>query len=382
MDALRVLVVDDELWIRAAVARDLKTFTVSIPDMQERIGFLVDEAETGEEALEKIEAQQPHIMLLDLKLPGISGLEVLDQIKEKHTDLLTIMITAYASIETAVRATKSGAYDFVAKPFTPEELEHVLQKAARQIVVAERARELAREQRQVRFQFISVLAHELKAPLNAIEGYLNVIMDHSAGDDPRIYEEMLRRSMARTRGMRKMIVDLLDLTRIESGLKQRELAPVDLLDVAQTAIETAMPDAAQRNISVHLHCEAPIVMQADRNELDMVLNNLVSNAVKYNNEGGEVAVNLSRRDDAVLIAVSDTGIGMSEEDREQLFEPFVRIKNEKTIGILGSGLGLAILKKVALMYNGDVTVTSAPEMGSTFTVTLRDIASGFEGSGI
>lgn len=382
MDALRVLVVDDELWIRAAVIRDLKDFTVAIPDTQERIGFIVDEAESGEEALEKIEAQAPHIMFLDLKLPGISGLEVLEKMKEKNTELLTIMITAYASIETAVRATKSGAYDFVAKPFTPEELEHVLQKAARQIVVAERARALAREQHQVRFQFISVLAHELKAPLNAIEGYLNVIMDHSAGDDPCIYEEMLRRSMARTRGMRKMIVDLLDLTRIESGLKQRELAPVDLLDAAQTAIETAMPDAAQRNISVHLHCEAPIVIEGDRSEIDMVMNNLVSNAVKYNKDGGEVSVELSRRDGAVTISVSDTGIGMSGEERAQLFEPFVRIKNDKTIGILGSGLGLAILKKVALMYNGDVTVTSEPDAGSTFTVTLCDSISSSAGAGI
>lgn len=372
MDPLRVLVVDDEVWIRAAVSRDLQEFHVAVPDTNDRVRFEVAEAGSGEEALEIIEANPPHIMLLDLKLPGISGLDVLERVARQYPDLLTVMITAYASIETAVRATKSGAYDFVAKPFTPEELEHVLQKAARHIVITERARALAQEQHQVRFQFVSVLAHELKAPLNAIEGFLDVVLSHSAGDNPSVYEEMLRRSLARTRSMRKLIVDLLDLTRIESGVKKRELSPVDLLDVAQTTVETAAPDAAAKGVTIQLHCEGAITMHADRTELEIVLNNFVSNAVKYNRQGGRVSIDISRRDDVITIAVSDTGIGMSQEEVERLFQPFMRIRNEKTAGILGSGLGLTIAQKVALLYNGEVNVTSEPEVGSTFTITLRD----------
>jgi hypothetical protein len=372
MSALRVLVVDDELWIRAAVARDLGEFTVSIPDMNEKVTFQVDEAESGEEALEKINAAPPHIVLLDLKLPGISGLDVLEQVGQKFPETATIMVTAYASIETAVRATKSGAYDFLAKPFTPEELEHVMQKATRHIVVAERAKSLAAEQRKVRFQFISVLAHELKAPLNAIEGYLNVIHDRSAGAEQRVYDEMLSRCVTRTRYMRKMIIDLLDLTRIESGLKKRELTRIDLLDVAQSAVETATPDAAERNVTVYLHCEDPVFLVADRNEVEVVLNNLISNAVKYNHENGCVTITLTPRPGEAEISVSDTGIGMTKEEVDRLFEPFVRIKNDKTVGILGSGLGLAIVRKVASMYDGEVKVASEAGAGSTFTVILRE----------
>ncbi len=104
----------------------------------------------------------------------------------------------------------------------------------------------------------------------------------------------------------------------------------------------------------------------------MVFNNLVSNAVKYNKDGGRVEVLCERVDDLVVITVSDTGIGMSEEEAAQLFESFVRIKNDKTFGILGSGLGLAVVKKVASLYNGAATVSSKPDEGSTFRVTLRD----------
>lgn len=373
MPQLRVLVVDDEFWIRAAVLRTLQDYAVQVEDVEGPVTFAFEEAETGEEALEKLDENPFEIVLLDLKLPGISGLDVLEHIADKYSPTLTIMITAYASIETAVRATKSGAYDFLAKPFTPEELEQVIQKAAQHIIIAEQARALAREQRQVRFQFLSVLAHELKAPLNAIEGYMDAIEYRSAGDDQRVYDEMMRRCRTRTRYMRKLIIDLLDLTRIESGQKRRELTEIDLQRAVQATVETVLLEANERGITIQsLSAEAPVTMRADRTEIEMVLNNLVSNAVKYNRDGGQVTISCAREGDAVSIVVADTGIGMTEEEVAQLFNSFVRIKNEKTFGILGSGLGLAIVKKVATLYHGNVQVVSEPDVGSTFHVTLLD----------
>ena len=368
-ETLRILVTDDEPGMRLGVARALKDFTVSVPDAGGVVRFEVEAADSGEQALAKIEARPPHILLLDYKLPGISGLEVLDRLHDRF-DILTIMITAYASLDTAVTAIKHGAYDFLAKPFTPEELKITIRKTAGRLILAEQARRLAREKRQVRFQLISVLAHELKAPLAAVEGYLRIIKERSAGDDPAVYERMLDRSFIRTEGMRKLIGDLLDMTRIESGRKRRDLADVDLADVARAAIETAMPDAARRQVTIALAADGPVVVKADRGELEIIFNNLVSNAVKYNRDGGRVDVALSRRDGAAVIRVKDTGIGMRPEDVERLFGEFVRIKNEKTRRILGSGLGLSILKKLAALYGGDVTVESTPDVGSCFTVTL------------
>ena len=201
METLKLLVCDDEMGMRMGVARALRDFSVDIPDVDESVRFQVELAETGEEALQKIAADPPQILLLDLKLPGISGLDVLEELHEKDIETLTVMITAYASIETAVRATKQGAYDFLAKPFTPTELKSTVTKAAKHLMVARQARRLAQEKRQVRFQFISVLAHELKAPINAVEGYLNVVRDGTIGDNPEIMNQIVFRCLDRIQGM-------------------------------------------------------------------------------------------------------------------------------------------------------------------------------------
>jgi signal transduction histidine kinase len=371
-ETLRILVADDEPGMRAGVARALRDFTVSLPDVNVDVCFEIEQAESGEQTLEKVAARPPHILLLDYKLPGISGLEVLDRLQGHRGEILTIMITAYASLDTAVSAIKRGAYDFLAKPFTPEELKNTIRKTAGRLILAQQARKLAQEKRQVRFQLTSVLAHELKAPLAAVEGYLRIIRDRSAGADEAAYRRMLERSLIRTEGMRKLIGDLLDMTRIESGRKRRDFADVDVADVARMAIETAMPEAVGRRITVALDAEPPVTMKADRGELEIILNNLVSNAVKYNRDGGSVRVAVRREGGAVVIAVSDTGIGMTKEDAARLFGEFVRIKTDKTRDILGSGLGLSIVRKLAILYGGDVSVTSEPDVGSTFTVVLRE----------
>jgi signal transduction histidine kinase len=381
VESLHVLVVDDEPGMRLGVSRALRNFTVRIPDVDDEVRFACDQAESGEQALEKITARAPDILLLDHKLPGISGLDVLQQMAEKNIEALTVMITAYASLDTAITATKRGAYDFLAKPFTPDELKSAVRKAAKHLILQRQARRLAEEKRQVRFQFISVLAHELKAPLGAVQGYLRIVRDRSAGEDMETYDKMVRRSLVRLEGMQKLIFDLLDLTRIESGQKKRDLRDeVDVVSVARESVENFTPDAGERGISIELHAPETLAMRADPGELAIIFNNLISNAVKYNRDNGRVDVTLSDEKGEIRVDVSDTGIGMSEEDVQRLFGEFVRIKNEKTRNILGSGLGLSILRRLANLYGGDVSVRSQPEVGSTFTVTLQRSGEGGDDS--
>jgi two-component system, sensor histidine kinase and response regulator len=368
---LRMLVVDDEPGMQQGIMRALRDFKVSLPYMQMEAAFEVTTTDNGEAALELIEKTKPDILMLDHKLPGISGLEVLEKIAPRKDEMLTIMITAYASLETAITAIKRGAYDFLAKPFTPIELRDVVSKATRNIILAQQAKKLAEEKRQIRFQFISVLAHELKSPLAAVEGYLHIVKDRSVGDDPTAYDQMLGRSLVRLEGMRKLIGDLLDLTRIESGQKKRELTDIDLRKTAQSVIETFTPAAQERAIAIELKGDTDIHLNGDGGEIEIILNNLVSNAVKYNRDGGRVEVVFKNGPDSITITVSDTGIGMSQEDTARLFEDFVRIKNEKTRNILGSGLGLSIVKKLAHLYNGNISVKSTPDQGTTFTVVLK-----------
>lgn len=361
---------DDEPGMRMGVARALRNFSCHIQDIDQDVNFDVQEAETGEEALELIEAQCPDILLLDHKLPGISGLDVLDAITNRGCDMLTVMITAYATLETAVSATKRGAHDFLAKPFTPGELHATVSKTAKHLLIAREARRLAEERRQVRFQFISVLAHELKSPLAAVEGYLNIIRDKAAGEELAAYDKMLDRSVIRIVGMRKLIMDLLDLTRIESGRKQREITTVDLREVAEMAIETVKPSADDKGVTIEMKCDGDPTLTGDRGEMEIICNNLISNAVKYNRDGGSVNITMSVDADEIKMAVADTGIGLTQEEAAKLFSDFVRIKNNKTKNIDGSGLGLSIVKKLAGLYAGDVNIVSQPDVGSTFTVTI------------
>jgi signal transduction histidine kinase len=372
VETLRVLVVDDETGMRLAVARVLNTYTVRPDESDEHaVGFAVETADTGEAALEMMAASVPHILLLDMKLPGMSGLDVLREIRERRIDTLTVMITAYATLETAIEATKRGAHDFLPKPFTPEDLRVAIRRVVRHLAVQREARRLAEEKRQVRFQFISVLGHELKAPLAAVEGYLQIMKDGSAGSDPAVLARIIDRALVRTEGMRKLIVDLLNMTRIESGQKRRDLVAADLREAAAAAIETAAPAASARGITIRLEAPARAPLVADRGELDIVFNNLVGNAVKYNRDHGSVTITVDRAGGCWRLRVSDTGIGLAAEDARRLFQDFVRIKNDQTRAIPGTGLGLSIVKKVAQLYGGDATVESEPGAGSTFTVTLK-----------
>jgi signal transduction histidine kinase len=372
MMILRTLVVDDELGMRLSIQRTLNKFKLSLPHVDEDIGFDVDIAETGEEAVEKINKNNPDLLLLDYKLPGMSGLDILDRITNQESEMITIMITAFASIEVAVVAIKRGAFDFLPKPFTPQELKNNVAKAAERLILARQVKKLAQEKNKVRFQLLSVLGHELKAPLNSIDGYLDIMAKKRMGENISAYDHIIDRCNVRLEGMRKLILDLLDLTRMESGEKKRELQKQNIRTFAELSIETLLPEAEKRNITVFLHSDPQVPMHCDSSEIEIIFNNLVSNAVKYNRDGGTVNIFLKAENGIVTIEVKDTGIGMTEEEAAKLFQEFVRIKNEKTKNILGSGLGLTIVKKIAKSYNGDITVKSVPDVGSSFIVTLQD----------
>ena len=367
---LRVVMVDDEEPLCLGVKRIVEKYSFSLPEVEVEVGYDFAHFQSGEAFLEALASGHDYdLLLLDLKLPGINGLDVLQEVSDQGREILTLFITAYATFETAVKATKLGAYDFLPKPFAPDELRYGLRKASTQLILSREARKLAEEKRQIRFNFISVLAHELKSPINAVEGYLNILADEVPAEDQR----MIERSLIRLEGMKKLIFDLLDLTRIESGQKQRRFSDLDLGQIAASAIELFEIDAGDRDITIALDCPAVVSLHGDGGEIEIVLNNLISNAVKYNRDGGRVDVRLRRAGDIVTVTVTDTGIGLAPTEAAKLFNEFTRIKNEDTVNILGSGLGLSTVRKLARLYGGDAAVASAPGEGSTFTVTLYDV---------
>lgn len=371
MDKLKVLVVDDEFGIRSGIKRILDKFEVDYPFMDDPIGFEVSEADTGEKAIEMLETEKFDIVLLDNKLPGIQGVEVLEFINSKKIDSKVVMITSYASLELAVRVTKEGAIDFVPKPFTPQELRSSLENITKQIFLRHMTTKLQKEGKQIRFQFLSMLSHELKAPVNAVEGYLNIIKEHNCGDNIAEYMPMIDRSLERLNAMRSIIMDMLDLTKIESRQAKNNVQPVDFCQVAKICMSTLQPMAIQKDVKIYLNCSGPVVMDFDPDDLEIILNNIFSNAVKYNKDGGRVDCNFTDNESNVEIQVTDTGIGISEDDQQKLFKEFVRIKNEETRKIPGSGLGLSIVKRILENYDSEISMESELNKGTTIKIKIN-----------
>ncbi len=370
MSTLKLLIVDDEPGIRSGITRILRNYRVDYPFLNEDFTFNILEAETAEIGLDLIKSEKPDIVLLDNKLPGMSGIELLEIIRKEHFDVYVMMITSFASLDLAVRATKNGAYNFIPKPFTPNELKTAINDISKHLFLKRVTRKMQETGKEVRFQFLSVLSHELKSPLNAIDGYLKLMKDKQLGNNLDDYSEMIERSMIRVKGMRNLILDLLDLTKLESGKKIQHIESVNLREIAQIAINTMEPMAIQQNIKIFLESNVQTNIQADADELEIIFNNLISNAVKYNCENGSVFINLLQEGNTFIIKVKDTGIGMEASDVEKLFHEFTRIRNDKTKHISGSGLGLSILQKMVNKYNGEITVNSVWNKGTEFVVSL------------
>lgn len=371
IETLTLWIVDDEPGLCLGAAKSLNEYVVTFSDLPERVGFSVTSFHTGEAFLEQVDlGVLPDILLLDHRMPGISGLEILEILSARNIKLMTIMITAYGTFEYAVQATKLGAFDFVPKPFTPRELRYSIEKAVRDLILTRKARQLETEKKKVRFEMISVVSHELKSPINAIEGYLDIMKAQRLGAGISEYAAMVDRCMVRINGMRKLIVDLMDLTRLESGQKVRHVQELDLVPIVKQSLESIGPDAAVKQLAITLDMPEAVMMTADPTELTMVCNNLLTNAVKYNIPEGSIFLTIQPTETRVMIQVRDTGIGLSDDDQKRLFQEFSRIKNEQTRDIEGSGLGLSILKKIADLYHGQVSVKSEFGQGSTFTVTL------------
>ncbi len=370
METLNLLIVDDEAGIRAGIKRALNNFTVSFPFFDDDYNFNITDVETGEQALEILKSEKTDIVLLDNKLPGIEGIEVLEYINRKSIDAAVMMITSYASIDLALKATNNGAFNFIPKPFSAQDLKSAVESITKHLFLKRMTLKMKEEAKQVRFKFLSVLSHELKSPINAIEGYLRIMQDRQAGNDMAAYEKMIERSLTRLDSMRGLIMDMLDFTKIESGTKTRNMIKLDIIELARMAVDSISPVAIQKNISISTELPESLITKADTTEIEIIFNNLLSNAVKYNKQDGEVHFAVRQNEAGLEIVVEDSGIGMSEEEQSMLFKEFSRIKSDKTKNISGSGLGLSIMKRIVDLNKGTIAVESKTDKGSRFTVIL------------
>lgn len=219
------------------------------------------------------------------------------------------------------------------------------------------------------FDLLTVLGHDLKSPLNAVESYLKIMSTGMLGDKLDPYLPIVESSIARLHQMRELITDVIDWSRIQTPLS-RTLVALDVSKAAHVALNRCREEAEKSGITLSSHIQESLTMKAATGEIDLVLHHLISNAVRYNREGGKIDFTMKKSGPQIVLSVSDTGIGMNGDEQARIFQEFVRIKNRKTQGVRGTGLGLAIVRKLVDLYRGTVSVQSEEYKGTTFSLTL------------
>jgi two-component system sensor histidine kinase/response regulator len=332
--------------------------------------YTVVTANNGTLGLQQVERLHPDLVFVDLKMPGLSGMEVIERIRGLDPTIVTIVITGYATLSSAVEAMQKGAFDFVAKPFTPEEFRLVVRRGLDRRQLVQEAAALRREREMLREHFAAVVSHELKAPLNAVQQNLTALAFELSG----VLTDAQRARLERLKGR---IADLLTMTQtwmrafaIDIRKIQERFTPVGVPAVITKALDSVQPYAQRKDIEITTTVHEPLpAVFGDEGTLVEALVNLAGNAIKYSRPGGRVVIEAAERDDRVVVSVRDFGVGIPAEDLPYIFGDFYR-GHAGAPEEAGAGLGLAITRRIVEAHNGSITVESTPGEGSTFLITL------------
>jgi signal transduction histidine kinase len=392
----RVLVVDDE-----------ESVVVTIKAILQLDGYNVATTTSGAEALEMVRKVEYDLVLTDLRLEDGDGLDVLKAVRESSPETVTIMLTGYASLESAIQALRAGAYDYLVKPSEVEELRatvsrgierrrlgqelrlRVAELAALNASLQERIDEATAELKdryeqlkeldKMKSQFLSIASHELKTPITAMSGFLQVALRRvrrlSQGEAAapvaeglRSITEQLEVVYRQTGKLARLVDELLDVSRIQTGRIEFRYGDVDLSELANEVATRMQLTTTTHEISVRR--DSQNVVTADRDHLEQVLNNLVTNAIKYSPSGGTITIDVRPDDGGVRLSVIDQGIGIPEKELEAIFGLFYRSPDRAARDAAGMGLGLYISKEIVVRHGGRIWAESGGVKGSTLNVVI------------
>ena len=366
-----VLVVDDEESVATTIEAILRLD-----------GHEVTAVTSGADAVRLLNQRQFDIVLTDLRLSDIDGIEVLREVQRTAPETAAIMLTGYASLESAVAALRSGAYDYLMKPSDVEELRATVNRAIERRELRRRLLELEEVDR-LKTQFISMASHELRTPLTAVSGFIQVarrrITRAAAQDDPNVdwkqeatrAAETLELAQRQSRRLGRLVDELLDVSRLQQGRVELQPSDVDLVVALREVVDRMRLLSTTHTIELDTEIETAIA-RVDRDRIDQVFENLVGNAVKYSPSGGRVLVRLEAQGDEARISVTDQGIGIAPDELERIFNIFCRSPDPRAGHVGGLGLGLYIGREIITRHGGKLWAESPPGTGSgsTFYVSL------------
>ena len=377
----RILIVDD----------DRRFLYVLAEALTPRIdGVLVETRSSPVEALASIETTDYDVVVSDLLMAGLTGLELLERVKARRPSSLVVLITGASDHDLSVRALRGGAYDFIQKPVDPDYLAACILRAIEtrrlraeverqqaelrrhaedlEQTVAMRTEELRRANRS-KDEFLATVSHELRTPLTAILGWARLLVGGKLDNTER--DQAIESIARNARSQAKLIDDLLDVSRIITGKLRLDMQEVDIAAVLDGALGVVLPAAQAKGIDIDVAREGKLdPIPGDPNRLQQVFWNLLSNAVKFTQNGGRIGVRLSRKGPSVEIAVEDNGPGVDPEMLPFVFDRFWQGESRAT-SRRGLGLGLAIVRHLVELHGGTVSANSGGTgTGATFTVVL------------
>jgi two-component system sensor histidine kinase/response regulator len=354
----RVLIIDDEEVVLDSCAIIL-----------EGSDYEIATAKDGDVGLRLVEEFEPDLVFVDLKMPGISGVAVLEKIRDLDPTIVTIVITGYSTVSSAVDAMKRGAFDFLPKPFTPDEFRLITKRGLEKRELVLETIALRREKEMLREHFAAIVSHEVKAPLGAVQQNLYVLTAELSDKLTDEQKNRLERCKSRIDDLMKLIHTWLRVISADIGKIRESFKPVPMTDLISKAIESVQPQATRKDIEILASIKEPLApVNGDEVTLTEALVNIIGNAVKYSRDGSQILVKAEQEEDNLAISVTDTGVGISKEDLPHIFEDFYVGKSG--VGGKSSGLGLALTRRIIETHNGSISVESQLGKGSTFVIHL------------
>src|SRR2546421_556666 len=386
----RILIVDDDVALLEALPRALRLRLE---------GVEIDTVDNAGDALVRIIGTDYDAIVSDIKMPGMDGLAVLEEIRKLRPKTPTLLITGHGEHDLAVQALRGGAYDFVQKPIDRDYFVASLERAiemrrlerkveAQRHALERHARVLAhvdngvvhafqdvtepRALDELKGEFVATISHELRTPLAAIYGSAQTLQRRDLNLDDGTRERLLDVITAESERLTRIAGDILLANTLDSGRLRLETGRVDLGDLANDVVQEMRSAFAERqDITISL---APVnggtQVSADPDKLRQVLINLIDNAVKYSPECGRVEVEVEPRDSGIRVVVRDEGIGIPGNEQQRIFGKFYRVDPQLSRGVGGTGLGLYICRELVRRMQGRITVESREGAGSTFCVDL------------
>lgn len=352
-----ILVVDDEEVIRDLCVRALANYRVA-------------EAENGQVALDLLDSESFDLLLVDVMMPLINGLDLLKQVKDRDPDQLVIVMTGYADKDIILRALKADADDFIQKPLNLLQLKSAVDKALEKRRLRQEIQQLKRLDR-LKAEFLGLISHKLRTPTTVLSLFIQNLASGAVATDTPDFPAAVAAIREEADYLAYLIQDLLIYSDVILQDQRPKLAPADLREIALTVLAEKRQGAAQKGLSLINALQGAWPRLAlDRRRIAFAISALLDNAIKFTPRGGQVVLSGEISEDKLRLVISDTGIGIPVEELPRVFEKFYQIDPTQAGQVRGFGLGLFYARQFIQDHGGAMTLESIPGTGTTVTFTL------------